>query len=451
MSTTVVAPKQKALGLWRLTALVAGNMIGSGIFLLPASLAHFGSISILAWILTALGSLCLALVFAKLSTLVPKVGGPYAYCREAYGDFVGFQVAYNYWIALWVGNAAIALALVGYLSIFFPLLATNKLLASLIAIVFVWLMTAINIAGVRQAGIVQLATTILKIIPLVLVATVGLFYIHPEHFKAFNISGKSDFSAMTGAAALTLWSFVGLESATVPAGAVDNPKKNIPRATILGTGITAIIYILSTIAIMGIIPTHLLIHSDAPYADTARIIFGNWGAWLIGAGAIISCFGALNGWTLLVGQVSYAAALDDLFPRTFAKVTKNDTPAFGLIVAGILITGLLLLTTNASLVSQFTFIILLAVLASLFPYLLTTMAQVLITLRQKEPLTFKKHGTGIIIAGLAFLYTFWAIMGSGQSTVYYGCLLLFSGTPIYAWMKWRTHQEQSTKTMQTME
>ncbi len=185
--------KGKTLGLWTLTALVAGNMIGSGAFLLPASLANFGSIGILGWICTAIGSICLALVFAKLSGLFPKTGGPYAYCREGFGDFIGFQVAYNYWIALWVGNAAIALAFIGYLGVFWPALVQNRLITTLASIATIWLITFINLAGVKQAGKVQLVTMILKLIPLLLIGIVGLFYIHPEYLKTFNVSGTSHF------------------------------------------------------------------------------------------------------------------------------------------------------------------------------------------------------------------------------------------------------------------
>jgi basic amino acid/polyamine antiporter, APA family len=258
MSTTT----QKGLGLWMLTALVAGNMIGSGVFLLPAALAQFGSISIVGWLMTALGALCLALVFAKLSSLIPKAGGPYAYCREGFGDFIGFMVAYNYWIALWVGNAGIAVAFAGYMGVFFPWITAAPMHTCLTSIATIWLLTIINISGVRQAGMVQLITTLLKLLPLILIGTVGLLYIHPTYLTQFNVSGHSNFAAITGAASLTLWAFIGLESATVPADDVINPQKNIPRATMFGTLLAAIVYILSTIAIMGLIPNSDLVGAN---------------------------------------------------------------------------------------------------------------------------------------------------------------------------------------------
>jgi len=271
------ATTQKTLGFWTLTALVAGNMIGSGVFLLPASLASFGSIGIVAWGLTALGAMVLALIFSRLSRVLPKTGGPYAYCREAYGDFVGFQVAYCYWMALWIGNAGIIVALNGYLSVFWPALNQDSQLGLWVSLLILWAITAINVIGVRAAGVVQVVTTILKMLPLFAVGLVGIFMVQPENLMDFNLTGKTHFSAITGAAALTLWAFIGLESATIPAGNVINPKKNIPRATLVGTGVTGLIYILTTVAVMGVVPMSDLAQSSAPYADAARMIFGSWG------------------------------------------------------------------------------------------------------------------------------------------------------------------------------
>lgn len=443
-------PKQQKLGLWMLTALVAGNMIGSGIFLLPASLAEFGSISLFSWIVTAGGALLIALVFAKLGTVMPRIGGPYAYCREGFGDFVGFQMAYNYWIALWVGNAAIAVALTGYLSFFFPVLAKNAVLACGVSIGLVWLMTFINLLGVRHAGSFQLLTTILKLIPLLLIAIVGIFYIHPHYLADFNLTGKSNFTAFSGAATLTLWSFIGLESASVPAAHVDNPTRNIPRATIYGVLIATVVYFLSSIAVMGSMPLSQLAHSNAPYADAARLMFGPIGSIVVALGAVISCLGALNGWILLQGQIPLAAAQDKLFPRIFEKRSINGTPIVGLIVSSILITLLLLMTLSQSLVKQFTIIILLATLASLIPYFLTTMSELIIFLKYPNLFKGKKLLGSVIIAILAGIYSFWVIIGSGEQTVFYGTLLLLSSVPVYVWMKWRKSSNTINLTKQPL-
>lgn len=436
MSTVAPTTHKRSIGLWILTSLVAGNMIGSGIFLLPASLASFGSISIISWIITSVGAILLALVFAKLGSLLPKVGGPYAYVRAGFGNFAGFQIAYNYWIALWVGNAAIVVALISYLSVFWPALKSNDILSFFASLGIVWLLTIVNIIGVRTAGIFQLITTLLKLLPLIFIATVGLFYIHPHYLAEFNISGKSNFSALTNAATLTFWAFVGLESATVPADDVIDPQRTIPRATILGTCIAAVVYILSTIAIMGVLPMAQLGKSVSPYADAARVMLGPAADIIIALGALISCLGALNGWTLLQGQIPYAAAKDGLFPAIFAKESRFGTPIVGLIISSILISFLLLLTISKSLVTQFTLIILIATLASLIPYLYTCMAELMIFLKQKEQLKGIKIMGSMIIAILAMIFAFWAIAGSGHDTVFYGALLFISSVPVYVLMRW---------------
>jgi APA family basic amino acid/polyamine antiporter len=429
------APK-RALGLWMLTALVAGNMIGSGIFLLPASLASFGSISLVAWVLTSLGAICLGLVFAKLGSLLPRVGGPYAYCREGFGNFTGFQIAYNYWIALWVGNAAIAVAAVSYLSVFFPAFKNSSELTLAVGLGLVWLLTFVNILGVKQAGIFQLVTTILKLLPLILIGTFGLLYIHPHYLMNVNTTSQSHFSAITGAATLTLWSFIGLESASVPADDVEDPQRTIPRATILGVVLTAIVYIFSTVAIMGVIPMSQLAKSNSPYADAAQLMFGHTAYYIIAIGAVISCLGALNGWTLLQGQIPLAAARDGLFPKVFAKETKQGTPYVGLIVSSLLITALMISTYGFGLVQQFTLIILIATLASLIPYFFTCMAELMIFIKYKEQFSGKRLTKSVIISILGMLYSFWAIYGSGQQILFYGGLLFFSSVPVYVWMQW---------------
>jgi basic amino acid/polyamine antiporter, APA family len=218
MSAT--ATRRRALSPAMATALVIGNMIGSGVFLLPASLAAFGGISIVAWLFTATGAFLLALVFARLGRVQPRTGGPYAYTRHAFGDFVGFQTAWAYWIAAWVGNAAIAIAFVGYVGYFFDVFADTttgaKLAQAGLAAAAIWLLTWVNVRGVRQAGIVQTATTVVKLVPLAAVALLGLFWMDGGNFTPFNASGDSNFGAITAAATLTLWAFIGLESATVP-------------------------------------------------------------------------------------------------------------------------------------------------------------------------------------------------------------------------------------------
>ena len=424
-----MAKKSKQLGLAALTALVTGDMIGSGIFLLPSELAHLGSLSLLSWVFTALGTVFLAFVFSKMSQLVPKTGGPYAYAKEGLGNVMGFQTAYCYWIAIWVGNAAIALAAVGYLSVFFPVLA-NPLIACFTSIAFIWIFTLVNLGGVHGTGIVQLVTTILKLIPIFFIGIVGWFFFQGNYItEAVNVAEPqmSNFSLLTHAATLTLWAFIGVESATVPAGSVKNPKRTIPIATMLGTLIAAVAYISSSAAIMGMIPNTALRTSIAPFADAANIIIGPWGKWLVAIGAIISSLGCLNDWILLQGQIPMVAAIDKLFLKIFSRISKRGLPAIGLVITSVLITLLMLFTISPDLVGQFKVIILIATLANLIPYLYTPVAEIIL-LKEKSGRFEKKAA---IIAIIAILYSFWAIIGAGTKILSYGAVLVLSSIPIY--------------------
>jgi APA family basic amino acid/polyamine antiporter len=261
-----------------------------------------------------------------------------------------------------------------------------------------------------------------------------------ENLSYFNVSGKSNFSALSSGAMLTLWAFLGLESASIPADDVENPEKTIPRATIIGTSLAAVVYILSTIAIMGVIPMSELQNSAAPFADFAGKIFGPWGMYAMGVVAVISCAGALNGWILVQGQIPMAAAKDGLFPRRFGKVSKNRSPVFGIVLSSVLVTLALILNFNKNLIDQFTFIISLATLAGIIAYLYTSVAEFVIYIKYPEKAHKKKIVKTLTISGLAFLYTFWATVSAGQEVVFYGSLLLFSSIPIYGWMEWQKYR-----------
>lgn len=423
----------KKLGLWMVTALVVGNMIGSGIFLLPASLGPFGGISIVGWLVSAGGAVLMALVFSRLSRRVRKSGGPYTFTREAFGNFPGFLVAWGYWISIWTTNAAIAVAFVSYMTVFWPALGHNAVLAACFGLVTLWGLTWVNVIGVHTAGVVQLITTILKIVPLLVIATLGLFYVSTSNFIPFNASDQSPFSAITATVSLTLWAFLGLESGTTPAEHVHEPERTIPRATILGTLGAAAVYILGTVAVMGVIPSAELATSNAPFADAAGTMWGPWAVFAVGAGAVVSCFGALNGWLLLQGQIPLAAARDGLFPEAFGRVSKYDTPAYGLVFSSILSSVVLLMNYNKGLVEQFTFIILLATLNTLVPYVFCSLSEIMITIQGA------KRSEGFIglaiLSILAFLYSLWAIAGAGPEIVYWGFLLLMSGVPVYVWIQ----------------
>ena len=430
------AKLNRSMGLWMATALVVGNMIGSGVFLLPASLADVaGPVSIIGWLFTGLGAVLLALVFARLGRTFPRTGGPYAYARRAFGDFVGFQTAWGYWIAVWAGNAAIVTAFVGYLAVFWGDLANGGMDAALVGIAVIWFITAINILGIRQGGIVQVVTTVLKFVPIALIAVIGLFFMDTDNLSPFSPHGT--WSAISAAAPLTLWAFIGLESATVAAEEVKDPERNIPRATIIGTLLATVVYIVATVAIMGIIPTGDLAASSSPFALAAGEMFG--GSWdkVIAVVAMVSTFGALNGWIILQGRVPMAAAEDGLFPEQFAKVSgERKTPVFGLVVSSVLVTGLMLMNYTKGLVDAFTFVILLATLTTLVPYAYSAAAQAYLYIT--EPHLFERRAfvRDVAIATLAFAYSVWAITGSGKDIIAKGFVLLLAGIPIYVGVRW---------------
>ncbi len=425
----------KPLGFWMLSALVAGNMIGAGIFLLPASLAAFGSISLIGWFITTIGAIVLALVFCNLSKNMPALGGPYAFCKAAYGDFVGFMVAYNYWIGMWVGSASVALAFTGYLSYFFPAIASDSMLSFVISIAVVWSLTAINIIGIKAAGLVQLFLTILKLLPLILLSMIGLFYIDLGRLTDFNVSGLSNIDAVVGAAALTLWSFIGLESASIPADQVQNPKTTIPRATICGTILTAIVYMVSTFVIFGTVSNSELVASSAPYALSAQAVFGGMGGALIAFGAILSCYGSLNGWIMMQGQLPLAAARDNLFPKIFSKTNSKDTPYVSLIISAVFMTILLVLTIDLQLIEQFNMIISIAIFSTLIVYVFTTVAEIILYYKVPEKFSSSNFIKSCIISSLAFTYSVWMVYGIGIEMIKYGIVLFLTGIPIYGFMK----------------
>ncbi len=432
------------MGMWMVAALVVGNMIGSGVFLLPAALGSFGGISLLGWGFTCVGAILLALVFARLSRLVPRAGGPYAFSRAGFGDFAGFLVGWGYWISIWVANAALAVAFTSYLSWFWPALTTDRVLATAVGIGAIWLLTWVNVRGVRTAGSVQVVTTIFKLIPLVAIGGLGLLYLEPANFRPFNASGEGTFPAITAAATLTLWAFLGFESATVPAEEVNDPERTIPRATVLGTVFAAVLYVLATAAVMGVIPPAELTGSNAPFADAASRMWGGWTAPAVAIGAMVSCFGALNGWILLQGRIPWAAARDGVFPSVLGRTSRRGTPAVALVVSSVLVTGLMLMNSSEGLVDQFTFVILLATLTALLPYAICALAELMIYARDRERFAGKRLTGAVITALLGFAYALWAIAGAGAEIVYWGLLLLLAGLPMYVWVVWRRGAEDGS-------
>lgn len=434
-----MAMKTKKIGLITATSLVVGNMIGAGIFLVPATLASYGSISILGWIFTAAGALILAKIFSNLSKIIiNKSGGPYTYSREGFGDFVGFLVAWGYWISIWISNAAVAIAIIGALSFFFPTLNDDPILSISVGLGMIWFLTWINSKGISTSGKVQVLTTILKLTPLVFVILIGIFFFDLNNFPEFNLTGNSDFATFPVVAAVTLYAFLGIECATIPAENIENPEKIVPKATMLGTIIVTCVYIVGTIVLFGILPVDILQVSPAPFAEAGKIIGGDFGGYFVAAGAAISGIGALNGWILISGQVPMSTAKDGLFPKIFKKENKNGVPYLGLIIGSILTSLIMLMNFTDGLVEQFTFILNLTVLTALIPYLFVASAYVIIVINKKL------HGNNFIktfiLGSLGFAYSLWAIFGSGSETVFYGFILLLLGVPFYVMGKWKNRE-----------
>jgi APA family basic amino acid/polyamine antiporter len=432
MSVTAEAPAPaRTIGFWTAVSLVMGNMIASGVFLLPASLAPFGGVSFAGWILSTAGASFIALVLARLAGFNPAAGGLYAYTRQAFGDLPGFLVGWGYWISVWCANAAIAVALVGYLDPFLPGIVRHPASAAALAVATVWFLTGVNIWGIATAGRVQLVTTALKIVPLLVIGIAGVVLFEPSHFTVTDTSVRGFASGITQSATLTLWAFLGVECATIPAGEVRDAARTIPRATIIGTIATAAIYIVSTAGVMSLVAPDALATSTAPFADAARILGGDWAAYAVALGAAIACFGGLNGWILIVGQLPRAVAADGLFPRQFAVLSSRGTPARGMIIAAILTTTLIAMNYSQGLVALFTFMILLATLSTLVPYTFCSLAGFM--LHRRDPRMQMSAGASVV-AALAFVYSLWAIGGAGAEVVYWGFLLLLAGLPVYVWV-----------------
>ena len=428
-SPTALAQPPRVLGFWSAVAIVMGNMIGSGVFLLPASLAAYRGLSLVGWVISAAGSVMLALVFARLARQLPATGGMYAYTRAAFGDLAGFLVTWGYWLSTVGTLGALAVALVGYLDPFIPGIVRAPASAAVLAIVFIWIFVGINVAGVALAGQVQIVTTALKLVPLAIVAIGGVFFFNGEAFAMPPTDQTPAATQIVTVVTLTLWAFLGLECATIPAGSVRNPTRTIPLATIVGTTLTAVIYIVSTIGVMSLVAPDALASSTAPFADAARQLIGDRAAQLVALGAAVSCAGALNGWVLVAGQLPMAAAADGLFPRVFAQLSGRATPARGMIIAGLLGSTLVAMNYSRGLVALFTFIILLSTLSTLVPYVYCSLA---VWLMPQQP---RPTGAAAIVSLLAFIYAMFAIYGAGAETVFYGFLLLLAGLPIYVWMR----------------
>lgn len=421
-----MASTQK-IGIFPLTALVTGSLVGSGIFLLPSTLAPYGTISLAGWMLTAVGAIILALIFAELSSKFPQNGGPYVFAKNAFGRDVGFFVCWGYWTLSWISNSALVIGAMSYItSITGPMDKSTYLICEL-AILFS--VTAFNLLGIKITGRGEFCLTVLKVLPLLIIPLVGLFFINVDNYFPITHSDEV-FESINAVAFLTLWAFIGLETGTVPAGQVVNPRKTIPIAVILGTSIAAVVYILGNSVMIGVLPHEQLVASKAPYADLASAIFGgSWGLF-IAIAAIITCIGTLHGWVLIVGRIPLGAASEGLFPKIFSRTTKEGTPYMSMLISSALTTPFIIMSLSDNLTKQFNSIIEVSVTFILLIYAVCACAYLKVFSRSGE-LTVRR----LIIGSLGLAFTLWALWASSFQMVMMSLSLLVLGIPMNIWMK----------------
>jgi basic amino acid/polyamine antiporter, APA family len=438
---TTEGEQPSQFGLTAAIALIVGSIIGVGIFNLPTSLAAYGPITLVSMALTTVGALALALLFASLSRRLPADGGPYAYARVAFGNRLGFANAWSYWITAWAGNAAIAVGWVLYVEHFINK-DQNKLITVLLVLVGLWLPAAVNLSGVKNIGSVQVITTVIKFVAVAFIAFVGLFFISSANFTPWNVSGESAISAIGGGMAIALFSYLGVETASVAAGKVRNPDRNVPRATILGTIATAVVYMLSLIAVFGIVPTSTLANATAPFSDAINAMFGGtWAGNVMAVAVIISGLGALNGWTMICAEMPLAAANDGLFPERFKHISKNGVPAFGIVASTVLASiamAINYLGSNGATV--FTTLVLMTGITSAIPYAFSALAQLKWRWIDHRETQTPRFARDMIIAVLSLVFSIlfiWYSRNTGHSVwevwapFFLAAAALLLGIPVY--------------------
>jgi basic amino acid/polyamine antiporter, APA family len=441
---------QRQLGLMAAMALIVGSIIGVGIFNLPTSLAAYGPITLFSMGLTTIGALALALLFAALSRRLPADGGPYAYARAAFGNRLGFANAWSYWITAWAGNAAIAVGWVLYVEHFVNKNHT-KWISVLLVLVGLWIPAVINLSGVKNMGSVQVVTTIVKFVALAFMATAGLFYIKSANFTPWNVSTQSAIGAIGGGMAIALFSYLGVETAAVAAAKVRDPDRNIPRATILGTLATAVVYMLSLTAVFGIVPTSKLADATAPFSDAANAMFGGtWAGNVLAIAVIISGFGALNGWTMICAEMPLAAANDGLFPERFKHISKRGVPAFGIIASTVLASIAMIVNyLGSSGATVFTTLVLMTGITAAIPYGFSALTQLKWRWKDHRETETPRFIRDMIVAIVALVFSVLFIVYSrntGHSFWVYwapyflAAAALLLGTPVY--ITQRRHMSQ---------
>jgi APA family basic amino acid/polyamine antiporter len=423
----------KELGFWMCTALVVGNIIGMGIFLLPASLAPFGYNALLGWGITVLGMSALARVFARLAREFPQADGPYAYIRDNLGDGPAFLAIWCYWVSMWITNAALAIAVVGYLGAIVP--ALQSVPPSLVALAMLWLFIAVSLLGARTGGRVQVLTTLLKLVPMVAIIALGawIFFTEPAAYSRNLPTTPITLHDLMAASTIALFAMLGVECATVPAGRVQDPGRTIPRATMAGTLVTAAIYVAISTIPMLLMPQQELAQSTAPFVDLLNHYVGHGNGKLLAAFVVVSGLGALNGWTLLTGELTRSMALHGVLPARMQALNGRGAPALALIVTGVLASAMVLMNYSKSLVQGFTFLTLIVTAANLPLYLFCAIA--LGTLWRRRGRAPSRDVLVLAVIGSA--YSVFAFIGLGREPFLWSLALAAVGLPLYFLMRAR--------------
>lgn len=413
------------MGVMHLTILTAVNMLGSGIIMLPTKLAEVGTMSIISWLVTAFGSLALAWAFSKCGLFSTKSGGMGGYAEYAFGKSGNFIANYTYAISLLIANIAIAISAVGYGSVLLGI-ELSPVGVCLATIVVLWVTTVCNFGGAKITGQIGSVTVWGVIIPVVGLCVIGWFWFSPSLYaSAWNPNKMDFFSAISTSISMTLWAFLGLESACANMDAVENPQKNVPIAVFGGTLVCAVIYVLSTNVIAGIVPNLDLLHSTAPFGLAYATMFTPTVGSVVMFLMALACIGSLLGWQFTVAQVFKSSSDIGYFPRIFSRVTKHDAPLVGMVILGVVQTGLALMTISPSLNKQFNSLVNLAVVTNLVPYVLSMAA--LIPMQRLASVPGGQAKMNTVIALIGTIYSFYALWSSGEEAMMLGALVTFSG------------------------
>jgi putrescine:ornithine antiporter len=418
-----MAAPQKKMNLTQLTFIVAVNMMGSGIIMLPTNMAQVGAISLLSWVVTAVGSMAIAYGFAQAGLFNQRAGGMAAYAEDAYGKSGYFQVFFLYFLSLAIGNVAIAISAVGYLATFFPSMSATPISTCITVIALLWLTTFANFGGPSVTGKIGSVTVWGVIIPVGLLSIIGWFWFSKDTFAAaWNPQGLSIAQGMGSSISLTLWAFLGMESAAQNSAAVENPKRNVPLACLFGTLGAAVIYVLSTTVIQGIVPNAELANSTGPFGLAYAKMFNPTIGSIIMGLAVVACLGSLLGWQFTIASTGKSAADERMFPALFSKVNRMGAPITGMIVLGVVQSLLALSTISPTLSEQFSALVNLAVVTNVIPYVVALSA--LFVMMRRANVTEGVWRRNMIIVLVAMAYSVFALYASGMEAVMGGMLVL---------------------------